>query len=133
MKHFNEKDVAKVKSVSQESTKEKHNKNDAQRKRAECICWDKAKGCKCLSRGYSSPCICCKFHNKTAPQVRPIKYDLGELVWIQSRYPNQFYVRNLSLMRRMPYESDYARSWFPTGAIRSNGQEILCAPDDGYD
>ncbi len=129
MKHFDEKDVAKVKSVSQESTKEK-NKNDAQKKR-ECTCWNKTKGCKCQSWAYPAPpCICCKFHNKTLPpQVLSNKG-----VWVQTRYPNRFILRFIPKIRPLvPYESDYERLWRPSGAIRSNGQEILFAPGDGYD
>ncbi len=105
---------------------------DAQQKH-ECICWDKEKGCKCLSRGYASACICCKFHNKKLPRHFTPPTDYMKIVWIQSHYPNRFYLRGATIKPQMPYESNYKRMWCPSGAIRSDGQEILYTDDDGYD
>ncbi len=104
-----------------------------------CICWDKIKGCNCKSRGYSSPCICCKVHNKKLPtpplhyKNRPEEYN-SCVIWIQSHYPNRFFCTNsMSILPLVPYEMDYNRLWYPSGAIRANGQKILAAQSDGYD
>ena len=116
----------------------KNKPKDAQKKH-ECICWDKEKGCKCQSRGYSSPCMCCKVHNKKLPaprfhdKNRP-KELYSDVIWIQSQYPNRFFCKYpKSIQPLVPYESDYNRGWHPSGALRANGQEILVALSDGYD
>ena len=111
-----------VKSISLTSnngpTKPKRNE-----KKHKCTCWCKAKGCKCLSRGYPSACICCKFHNKKMP--RPFPLDKVEAVWIQTPYPNRFVFRGVVIMPVVPDEA--SRDWQKSGAVRTNGQEILCA------
>lgn len=105
----------------------------------ECICWDKEKGCKCLSRGYASPCICCRVHNKKLPVSSSHYKDqqeeyISRVIWIQSHYPNRFFCKDpMSIRPLVPYESDYNRGWHPSGALRANGQEILAAQSDQYD